>query len=298
MKYLLPPMQTLRTFEALGRLRNFSRVAEELHLTPSAVSHQIKAIETFYGLALFRRSHRDVALTPAGERLMAVVQTTLRQLSDAGEQLRRRDGNRLSISVPPSLASRWLLQQLGAFLRERPEIDFTLHTTTSLVDLDADEVDLAIRFGGGRWPGVRSEKLFDEELFPVATPGYVTRMRLRKPADLERCVLLRDDFGAWPEWLESAGGTGGKYVFGPSFNDSALLLQAAEAGAGVALARSRLVTDAIAAGTLKRVGNVAIPSRGSYYLVTSSRRPQAASVMDFSRWLADQRLRETAAPQL
>lgn len=285
MKYLLPPMHTLRTFEALGRLRNFSRVAEELHLTPSAVSHQIKSIEAFYRLALFQRSRRDVALTPAGERLMEVVLTTLRQLSDAGDQLRRRDGNRLSVSVPPSLASRWLLQQLGAFLREHPAIDFTLHTTTSLVDLDADEVDLAIRFGGGRWPGVRSEKLFDEELFPVAAPGYVARMRLRKPADLERCVLLRDDFGAWPEWLERAGVAGGKHVFGPLFNDSALLLQAAEAGAGVALARSRLVADAIAAGTLKRVGSVALPSRGSYYLVTSSRRPKTASVMDFSQWL-------------
>lgn len=286
MKYLLPPMHTLRTFEALGRLRNFSRVAEELHLTPSAVSHQIKSIEAFYGLALFLRNRRDVALTPAGERLMEVVQTTLRQLSEAGDRLRRRDGNRLSVSVPPSLASRWLLQQLGAFLREHPEIDFRLHTTTSLVDLGADEVDLAIRFGGGRWPGVRSEKLFDEELFPVAAASYVTRMRLRKPVDLERCVLLRDDFGAWPEWLEHAGVAGGKHVFGPLFNDSALLLQAAEAGAGVALARSRLVTDSIAAGTLKRIGNIALPSRGSYYLVTSSRRPKAASVVDFSRWLS------------
>lgn len=279
-------MHTLRTFEALGRLRNFSRVAEELHLTPSAVSHQIKSIEAFYRLALFQRNRRDVALTSAGERLMEVVRATLGQLSEAGAQLRRRDGNRLSVSVPPSLANRWLLQQLGGFLRQHPEIDFTLHTTTSLVDLDADEVDLAIRFGGGRWPGVRSEKLFDEELFPVATPGYVTRMRLRKPADLQRCVLLRDDFEAWPEWLERAGVDGDKLVFGPRFNDSALLLQAAEAGAGVALARSRLVADAIAAGSLKRIGGVAIPSRGSYYIVTSSRRPKAAGVMDFSRWLS------------
>ncbi len=287
MRYVLPPMHTLRTFEALGRLRNFSRVAEELHFTASAVSHQIKAIESFYATKLFQRNRREVVLTPAGERLLEVVRDTLQQLSSVSESIRMRDVGRLSITAPPSLASRWLMPRLGMFLKQHPEIDFKLHAAAALLDLEVEDADLGIRYGAGRWQGLNSEKLFDEEIFPVATPGYLTRMRVRGLADLKRCLLLRDDFQSWGDWFKQVGMDPGECAAGPVFSDSALLLQAAEAGQGVALARSRLVVDAIDAGALARIGKVAAPSHGSYYLVAPVRRREAASATAFRRWLAE-----------
>jgi LysR family transcriptional regulator, glycine cleavage system transcriptional activator len=285
MRYVLPPMHTLRTFEALGRLRNFTRTAEELYLTASAVSHQIKAIESFYATKLFQRNRRDVILTPAGERLVEVVRSTLQQLSSVGESLRVRDASRLSVTAPPSLASRWLMPRLGEFLREHPEIDFKLHATAALVDLDAEEADVGIRYGNGRWPGLRSEKLFDEEVFPVASPGYQAQLKVRRSADLKRCLLLRDDFQSWEDWFVKVGMKVGNAASGPVFSDSALLLQAAEAGHGVALARSLLVADTIAAGALVRIGRLATRAPGGYYLVAPSRRPDTASTTAFRHWL-------------
>src|SRR5579859_4006004 len=236
-RYVLPPMHTLRTLEALGRLCNFTRAAEELCLTTSAVSHQIKAIETFYATKLFQRNRHHAVLTPAGERLLEVVRSTLQQLSSVGESLRVRDANQLSVTVPPSLASRWLMPRLGEFLRHHPAIDFRLRATSALIDLDTDEVDLGIRYGNGRWPGARSEALFSEEIFPVASPGYLAQMKVRRSADLKRCRLLQDDFQSWSEWSAKVGCAIGNAVSGPAFSDSALLLQAAEAGQGVALGR-------------------------------------------------------------
>ncbi|HWX65160.1 MAG TPA: LysR substrate-binding domain-containing protein [Rhodanobacter sp.] len=287
MKYVLPPMHTLRTFEALGRLRHFTRTAEELHLTASAVSHQIRAIESFYGMKLFQRNRHDVMLTSAGERLMSVVRLSLDQLSEVGVSLRHRDSARLSITAPPSLASRWLMPRLGVFLTNHPDIDFKLHATLNLMDLDADEIDLGIRYGSGRWKGLRGQKLFDEQLFPVASPAYMARQGIRKATDLRRCVLLRDDFQTWDSWFEKTKTSGDGSTFGPDFSDSALLLQAAEAGQGVAMARSLLVADAIEAGTLVRIGKIAIVARDSYYLVSSSRRPDTYAVKAFSTWMAE-----------
>ena len=285
MRYVLPPMHTLRTFEALGRLRNFTRTAEELHLTASAVSHQIKAIESFYATKLFQRNRRDVMLTPAGERLLNVVRSMLQQLSSVGESLRVRDASRLSVTAPPSLASRWFMPRLGEFLGRHPEIDFKLHATAALVDLDAEETDAGIRYGNGRWPGSRSEKLFDEEVFPVASPGYLAQWKVRRSADLKRCLLLRDDFQSWEDWFAKVGMKMGDVASGTVFSDSALLLQAAEAGQGVALARSLLVADTIAAGALVRIGKLATRAPGGYYLVASSRRPDTASATAFRHWL-------------
>jgi LysR family glycine cleavage system transcriptional activator len=285
MKYLLPPMHTLRTFEALGRLLHFAHAADELHLTTSAVSHQIRALESFYGTKLFHRGRRGASLTPAGEALQAVVKDVLRQLSTAGETIRTRPGQRLRVTAPPSLASRWLVSRLGDFLRGHPTIDFQLHSTLELVDLGAEEVDLGIRYGGGRWPGMRSERLFDEEIFPVAASAYARQTKLRDASDLSRGLLLQDDFQGWADWFARAGVAVAGCRYGPVFNDSALLLQAAEAGQGVALARSRLVADAMAAGSLMRVGRHSVASRESYYLVAPTDRPDSELATAFRQWL-------------
>ena len=279
-------MHTLRTFEALARLRNFARTAEELHLTSSAISHQIRALEEFYETRLFLRSRRDVTLTPAGERLLAVVVRLLGELSEVSRQLRVRPTDRLSLTAPPSLASRWLLPRLGEFLGAHPGVDFKLRATFELVNLEAEDVDAGIRFGSGRWDGLRAQKLFDEAIFPVASPGYVQNLGIRGIADMKRGVLLRDDFQSWDAWFARTRTAHNVAVAGPVFDDSALLLQAAEAGQGIALARAPLVADAIAAGKLIRIGRVALASSGGYYLVTPRHRADSPMVKAFRRWLS------------
>lgn len=279
-------MHTLRTFETLGRLRSFARTAGELYLTASAVSHQIQALESFYATKLFQRTRRDVLLTPAGERLLEVVRSMLQQLSLAGESLKVRDPYRLSVTAPPSLVSRWLMPRLSVFLRQHPEIAFKLHATTAIVNLDMEEADFGIRFGKGRWIGLHSKKLFDEEIFPVASPDYVSQMKVRQLADMKRCILLQDDFQTWADWFTKVGLEAAETKHGPFFSDSSLLLQAAEAGQGIALARSVLVVDAITAGALVRIGKSAVPASGSYYLVSPTHQSDSTSAIAFRLWLS------------
>lgn len=281
MRYTLPPMHTLRAFEASARLRNFTLAGEELHLTASAVSHQIRALEAFYGAALFRRQRHEVALTDAGVRLLEAVRPLLEKLSTLGDALRTRDAQRLSLTAPPSLVSRWLMSRLGAFLAAHPEVDFKLHATTALLELDAGQANLAIRYGDGRWPGLQAEKLFVESIFPVAAPAYARKHKLTR-GSFEAAVLLRDDFQSWERWF----GAKGPVPSGPIYSDSALLLQAAEAGHGVALGRSVLVADAIASGALVRLGKRAIDAPGAYYLVSARGTTDTPAVSAFCQWLA------------
>jgi len=278
-------MHTLRAFEALGRLRNFSRAAEELHLTASAVSHQIAALESFCATKLFQRNRRDIVLTPAGDRLLKVVREALEQLSSLTGSLRGRNEDDLSITAPPSFVSRWLMPRLGAFLAKHPEIKLKLHATPALIDLDVEGTDFGIRYGSGTWAGTRSEKLFDEEVFPVASPDYVSRMKVRRLTDLQRCLLLCDDFESWENWFTQAGVKVDQTSLGPTFSDSALLLQAAEMGQGVALARSMLVSDTIATGALVRIGSLGVPAPDGYYLVSTLSRPDSTAAMAFRLWL-------------
>lgn len=281
MRYTLPPMHTLRAFEAAARLRNFTLAGEELHLTASAISHQIRALEAFYATALFRRQRHEVVLTPAGERLLEATQPWLERLSAVGEALRVRDAQRLSLTAPPSLVSRWLMPRLGGFLAAHPDVDFKLHATTALLDLDTEQADVAIRYGDGRWPGLRADKLFDESIFPVAAPAYARKLG---GDDMQVATLLRDDFHAWERWF----GDRHPAPAGPVYSDSALLLQAAEAGHGVALGRSVLVADALVSGALVRLGERSIAAPGAYYLVSARDATDTPAVAAFRQWLVAQ----------
>ena len=278
-------MHTLRTFECVCRLGSFTGAAEELHITISAVSHQIKALETFYGIKLLRRNHRDVSLTHAGESLLSVVAGFLDKLSAVGRSLRSSHANRLSLSAPPSFVSRWLMPRLGTFLGAHPDVDFTLHATTELVDLDLEDVDVAIRYGRGDWAGLSCEKLFDEEVFPVGAPTYVAGSGIRDLKDLSCALLLRDDFCSWDDWLRQTGVFAEIKTPGPVYSESSLLIQAVEAGQGVALGRSTLVDDALAAGTLVRIGVQSLKTADSYYLVHSTAAPMTSAAGAFREWL-------------
>jgi LysR family glycine cleavage system transcriptional activator len=287
MRKPLPPMHTLRTFEVLARTRHFARAAAELHLTASAVSHQIKALETFYATRLFQRNRDGVALTAAGSKLLDIVSSVLEQLVAASALLRTHEDSRLSITAPPSFASRWLMPRLGAFMAGHPQIELKLHATATLVELDEADCDFGLRYGKGRWAGLRSEKLFEEVVFPVAAPAYLAKRKVRRLADLQACLLLRDDFQSWEDWFAQVGHTPGRISYGPSYTDSALLIQAAESGQGVALARSALVADAIETGSLVRIGKLAAAAPGAYYLVSSQRRAQSPAAALFRQWLLE-----------
>jgi LysR family glycine cleavage system transcriptional activator len=273
-------MHTLKTFECVARLHSFTAAAEELHLTVSAVSHQIRAIETFYGAKLLRRGAREVTLTQAGEALRDVVVTFLGQLSEVGKALRSAPSHRLSLSAPPSFVSRWLMPRLGRFLGAHPDIDFTLHATSELVDFEDGQVDVAIRYGQGDWPGLESVKLFDETVFPVAAPSYLARTAIQVLDDLDKGLLLRDDFASWDDWTNHSSSQPG-----PTYGDSSLLLQAAEAGQGIALGRSVLVEDALAAGTLVRIGTLSRKAEGTYFLVWPAKAPRTSAKESFRTWL-------------
>lgn len=285
MRHVLPPMHTLRTFEAVSRLRGFNLAADELHLTASAVSHQMRALESFYGTKLLLRNRLDVSLTPAGEQLLDVVQDLLLKLSSVSESLRRKDTRRLSVTAPPSLVSRWLMPRLGVFLGQHPDIDFRLHATTQILDLDVEQADFAIRYGQGGWPGTRGERFLQEQVFPVASPRYVSRTRKQGKAVLRGLTLLSDDFQSWEQWCKQTGESLDGSRAGAVFSDSALLLQAAEQGQGVALGRSVLVADALASGALVRVGTRETASPGAYYLVARSRRTDSPPAAAFRQWL-------------
>ncbi len=274
----LPPMHTLRAYEALVRLRSFAAAAAELSLSPSAISHQIRSLESFYGVRLIVRAREGVSPTRQGMQLLDVVRAFLSQLSKVGADIQASGSNKLSLTLPPSLAARWLMPRLAQYLRDKPHLDFHLHATTDLVDLDADRVDVAIRYGKGQWTALDAEPLLSETIYPVASPDYLERATAP-------FVLLQDSFMSWDHWFDQIGETPWPSRPGPVFSDSALLLQAAERGAGIALGRSVLVADSLESGALIRADRREVSAPGSYWLVRREGIEQSGATAEFCSWV-------------
>lgn len=287
----LPPLNALRAFEAAARHLSFTKAAEELHVTQAAVSHQIKGLEEWLGAPLFLRQNRNLCLTEAGQAYLPTIKLAFDGLADATERLFRQDhGGALTVSTMPSLAAKWLVMRLGSFQERHPDIDVRLQTSSALVDFATQDVDVAIRFGTGHWPGLRAERLMEEEIFPVCSPGLLRPDRpLNCPNDLRHYPLLHDDYViTWRLWLEAAGAAEVDTSRGAVFTDSALMLQAAAAGRGVALARHVLATDDIAAGRLVRLFDVAVPGDFAYYVVAPPHYFQRPKVRAFRDWLFEE----------
>lgn len=285
----LPPLTALRAFEAAARLGSFSRAAEEISVTHSAVSHQVRTLERALGTLLFQRNGRRVALTAAGQHFAERVGAALRDIGEAAQFVRRtgRDKNVLTISTLPSFAARWLLPRLGAFMEQHPQIAVTVHTSIALVDLLRDEVDIAIRFGSGNWPGLEAHIFMEDEFFPVASPTFNRGRLPRRPADLANFRLMRSDNELWTPWFRAAG-VKLEEPRNAVFNDSALLLQAAVDGRGIALARRSIAEDDIGAGRLVRLFDVAIPADGANYLVWPKGKLSANGAL-LRDWLLQER---------
>jgi LysR family glycine cleavage system transcriptional activator len=265
----LPPLNALRTFEAAARHLSFTAAAEELCVTAAAVSHQIRSLEEHLGTALFHRSNRALVLTEAGTLLLPDVREAFARLMTATRELRRHAfAGPLTVAVPPSFAAKWLVPRLSGFQARCPDIEVKLISSSELVDFGRDDVDLAIRYGAGVYPGLHTELLTATEFFPVCSPKLARGPPpLIVPDDLRHVVLLHDEVPtalpmvpSWETWFKAAGVTGGEIAaHGPRFNTSFLTLEMALSGMGVALAQSTLVSADLAEGRLIRLFSVSIP---------------------------------------
>lgn len=250
----LPPLQTLRAFEAAGRLLSMTRAAGELHLTHGAVSRHIRTLEADLGVPLFTRLTRRIVLTEAGAALHAVVARVLGELTGEAQRLRGDEGgHRLTVSTSVSFASKWLAPRLPRLRAACLPFDVHMDVTDLNVDLRAGHVDAAIRYGFGRYPHALAERILEESVTPVCSPACLAeRGGLAQPAQLLRCTLLHEVgmLADWQQWFALAGLGRKRPPRGPSYSHGSMAVEAAIRGEGVALARSTLVADDIAAGRL------------------------------------------------
>lgn len=281
-----PPLHALLGFAAAARSGNLTRAAESQNLTVSALSHQIRGLEERLGRRLFDRGPRGVRLTADGERLLARVGPHLDALAEELRPFAPRRGERLTVSVLPSMASAWLVPRLGDFLAAHPRLELSLLSSERLVDFDRDPgIDAALRMGAGHWPGLVVEHLLDETLVPVASPALVDRLGMPDDATLHRWPLLGE--GGQPRWADWFAQHGGqepeRYV--AHFDDLESLHRAAVEGMGVALARmvrSKLLIDS---GQLIVLSDKRLPSDYAHYLVYPPRSADHAGLLAFRDWV-------------
>jgi LysR family transcriptional regulator, glycine cleavage system transcriptional activator len=285
MAYRLPPLSALRPFEAAARLESFSRAADELHITHGAVSHQVRALEEHLNTPLFARHGKRVMLTAAGRVFAERVRGVLDELAAAAQAVRTRRDDVLTISVLPSFASRWLMPRLIRFMDANPGIEVNVNTSTALANFVDDEVDVAIRFGIGPWPPHVCEQFLEDEYFPVASPKWNRGKLPKAPKDLLGLRMIREDRDYWMLWFKAAGVTVEAPLEGPLFNDSTYSLQAAARGEGIALGRHSIVAEDLERGTLKRLFDVSIPSRQSYWFVSPRETADTPKVRAFRDWV-------------
>ena len=284
----LPSLNALRAFEAAARHGSLSQAAAELHVTHSAISHQIKALEAELGLPLFRRVGRGVVANAIGQQLESALSDAFARIGRAVLQARQGDrAGILTVSVEPSFAVRWLVLRLGRFRADHPEIDLRLSATSDLADFSREDVDAAIRHGRGGWTGLEAERLMPAPVFPVCSPTLLADCPpLVEPADLQHHTLLHEgDETYWREWLTAAGAGEVDVSGGPRFDDGHLTLAAAGAGQGVALTDDALAAGELADGRLVRLFTAEIGTDKAYWLVyppAATTRPKVAA---FRAWL-------------
>lgn len=297
MSTTLPPLNALRAFEAAGRHLSFSRAAEELHVTPAAVSHQIKGLEQYLGVQLFRRRPHGLLLTEAGQHALPGVSAGFDRLARAVAGLRAAESARpLTVSVAPSFASKWLVPRLEDFRLRYAGTEIRIDATERMVDFRQDDVDLGIRYGSGRYEGLHVERLAAQPVFPVCSPWLVEGdPPLREPADLRHYTLIHVDWARagikapdWPSWLASAGVSGVNARAGPRFAQQSMAVQAAVAGHGVALGSALLVADDLAAGRLVRPFAHALHEEYTYFLVCLPEAAGTERVRMFRDWLFEE----------
>src|ERR1700681_4392657 len=287
----LPSLNGLRAFEAAARHLSFTNAASELNVTQTAISHQIRRLEQELGIRLFVRQNRALALTPEAKDYLPGVRAAFNDLRLATDRVLRRDNDHvLTVSTLASLAAKWLLPRLSAFQEANPGVDVRITTSTALVDFKSGDVDAAIRYGRGQWPGLRADWLMADQLFPVCSPALLAGKRpLRCPEDLRDHVLLHtsnansDD---WRLWLTAAGlPTNISKQPDVTFDLIFMTVQAAIDGIGVAMGRTAYVQDDIAKGRLVVPFKITLPTDAGFYLVSPQARADSPKLHVFRQWL-------------
>src|ERR1700761_3373336 len=286
----LPSLNGLRAFEAAARHLSFTQAAAELNVTQTAISHQIRRLEEELGVRLFVRQNRALALTPQARDYLPGVRAAFNDLRLATDRLLRKDDDKvLTVSTLASLAAKWLLPRLTAFQEAHPGVDVRITTSTSLVDFKNGDVDAAIRYGRGNWPGVRAEWLMADEVFPVCSPALLSGKRpLRVPDDLRDHVLLTTSTNGddWRQWLTAAGLPSDiSKQPGITFDLILMTVQAAIDGIGVAMGRTSYVQDDIAKGRLVVPFKISLPVDAGFYLVRPEGAPEPPKLKAFRQWL-------------
>ena len=291
----LPSLDLLKGFESAARLLSFTRAGEELHLTQSAVSRQIKELEDQLGVALFYRRHRSLALTAAGQQLYPAAAQVLATMRAATDRVRAASAQKvLTVTTTPGFASLWLIPRIAGFTREHPGVEVRIIAEVRIQELERGDADVAVRYCPQAMAGPGAARLFGEQVFPVCSPALAADAKrpLRVPADLRNHVLLHVDdpdgrwpWQAWRVWLEAAGLPDLRPAGNLRFSGYDQIIPAAISGHGVALGRTPLVDAAIAAGQLVAPFRPIAPSDRAYWIVVSRRAADRAEVADFAAWL-------------
>ncbi len=294
-KYRLPPLGLFHTFEAVARHRSFTLAADELCLTQSAVSRQIKVLEDALGLRLFRRLHRAIEVTAEGQRLLESVTRGLEDVSACLAALgAAAKAPQITVCASVAFAWFWLMPRLQRFGALQPDVDLRVLATDQPVLPGAGEVDVAILFGSGQWEGLEARLLFGERVYPVCSPAYLRdHPALRRPEDLLDQTLLHLEYGKasfggvdWRSWLLQQGVIGQPVRRGLRFNSYPMVLQAAEAGHGVALGWSYVTDPLLAESRLVCPVDRTLETRDGYYLCTSSDTVHAPGITAFLNWIS------------
>lgn len=284
----LPPLHTLETFEVAAQQRSFKRAAEILHLTPSAVSHQIRALEDYLGVELFRRMNRAIELTSGGRAYLEIASQALARLRDGGQRVARQYGrNALKISMGPFIASEIVVPALPSFQREYPDVDIRIETSLQLVDLQHEDVDLVVRFGLPPWKGAQSELLTPVQAIPVCGAGLLQRYPDASPSNLKDIVLIHATPApdAWNLWARNVGVELGETRQDMWFDSYLTQLRAAEQGVGVALGLLPLISPWLRSGRIVAAWPYPVDIPQGYYLLYRPGDERRKEIRAFRDWL-------------
>ncbi len=292
----LPPLNSLRAFEVAARLGGFVAASEELNVTPAAVSHQVKSLEAHLGIDLFRRLPRGLELTNAGQELMPEISRGLSHFARAVGSLSGGDlSGKLTVNVPPSFATLWLVPRLDSFVQSFPDIQLRVTAYSKAPDIFQGLTDIRIAYGMGNYPGLKAEYIKEETIFPVCAPSLLNVSPLTRLSDIRNHTLLHDfnihsdePSMSWSHWLKRASVDDSKIRRHIEYSDSILLTEAAVRGQGVALGRSSLVQDHLNSGKLVRPLKIKKPSEYAYYMLTTEVDGERPRVRVFRDWLKRQ----------
>lgn len=294
----LPPLATLRSFEAAARLNSFKLAASELGLTPSAVSHGIDTLEKWLEARLFERGTRKVTLTPVGRQFLPYVSEGLSMIAVGTQRVTAGpDSRRVRVSVAPTFASQWLLPRLSRFARRHPKVTVMIDTSHRQALFPLDGVDLAIRMGKGAWPGTTSHLLLRETLLPVGAPDYIKGLKAGRGLDWSKATLLHVDGieHDWESWFAAAGIRSPQPAAHIHFDTVHMALDAAARGLGLAMGREPLVAAYLADGRLTKTVARQVPIETGYWLTSPAGKETRRDVEAFRRWLLAEARGETSA---